>query len=82
MRRLGAHDKARSGIHRWLRYDSAGFGAGGMGRRSDPALYATTRRPLLEAETLPPAAYTDAAFYDARWSGSFDASGCSLAEQT
>jgi choline monooxygenase len=29
----------------------------------DPALYATTRRPLLEAETLPPAAYTDPAFY-------------------
>ncbi|MGH7332909.1 MAG: aromatic ring-hydroxylating oxygenase subunit alpha [Candidatus Rokuibacteriota bacterium] len=29
----------------------------------DPALYATTRRPVLEAETLPPAAYTDPAFY-------------------
>ncbi len=29
----------------------------------DPVLYATTRQPLLEAETLPPAAYTDGAFY-------------------
>lgn len=29
----------------------------------DPALYAAVRRPLLEAETLPPWCYTDPAFY-------------------
>ena len=30
----------------------------------DAAAYATTRRPVLEAETLPPTAYTDPAFYE------------------
>lgn len=34
-----------------------------MGNVFDPALYATTRRPVMEAETLPPAAYTSAEFY-------------------
>ncbi len=32
-------------------------------RLLDPALYATTRRPIMEAETLPAAAYTSGAFY-------------------
>ncbi|MGH7339496.1 MAG: Rieske 2Fe-2S domain-containing protein, partial [Candidatus Rokuibacteriota bacterium] len=31
----------------------------------DPALYANARRPVMEAETLPPAAYTSEAFYAA-----------------
>lgn len=30
----------------------------------DPALYAPTRRPVMEAETLPPVAYTSQEFYD------------------
>src|SRR5882724_12089863 len=30
----------------------------------DPGLYATTRRPVMQAETLPPAAYTSREFYD------------------
>lgn len=29
----------------------------------DPSLYASARRPVMEAETLPPAAYTSEAFY-------------------
>ena len=29
----------------------------------DPALYTSVRRPVMEAETLPPAAYTSEAFY-------------------
>src|SRR4051812_3836890 len=29
----------------------------------DPALYASTRRPVMNAETLPPAAYTSSDFY-------------------
>lgn len=30
----------------------------------DPSLYASTRRPVMEAETLPPAAYTSTEFHD------------------
>ena len=29
----------------------------------DPSLYASTRRPVMDAETLPPAAYTSEEFY-------------------
>ena len=35
----------------------------GAPRLFDPASYANVRRPLLEAETLPPACYTDPAFF-------------------
>jgi phenylpropionate dioxygenase-like ring-hydroxylating dioxygenase large terminal subunit len=34
-----------------------------MSNGLDAALYAATRRPVMEAETLPPPAYTDPAFY-------------------
>ena len=30
----------------------------------DPSLYASTRRPVMEAQTLPPVAYTSQAFFD------------------